>query len=148
MNCQAAETLMLTAEPTELRGSGESELSRHVRGCTGCRVLASRILAAQSELAEALRVDADAHSVPRMLIAAAERRGKLATRLRRLAPLAAAAALAGLLLIRRTPHETTRFAPAEMSTRHDIVVTAPAGRSVAVLQGASKTNDIIVIWFF
>lgn len=148
MTCHAAETLMLTAETAELRGNRESELSRHLRECARCRTRASRILAAQSELAEALRLHPDARSVPRTWIATAARRRILATRLRRLAPLAAAAALAGLLLIRRTRNETVLFVPAEIPVRHEVVVTAPPGRSVAVLQGASKTNDIIVIWFF
>jgi len=59
-------------------------------------------------------------------------------------PLAAAAGLAGLILTRRHPIELVP--PASPTPSPRIAVTAPPGRSVAVLQ--TDNPDVVVIWFF
>jgi hypothetical protein len=63
----------------------------------------------------------------------------------RLVPLAAAAGLAGVLLVRRGP-QVVPGAARPPDVIHDVSVTAPPGRSLAVLH--TDDPNIVVIWFF
>jgi hypothetical protein len=73
------------------------------------------------------------------------RRRTRARLLARAIPLAAAAGLAGLLLVRRGP-QVVPGATRVPAAIHDVSVTAPPGRSLAVLH--TDNPNIVVIWFF
>lgn len=143
--------LLLETEPGELAGRGDSALAIHVRGCPRCQGVAAQLLAGQQELALALdemrpRVGADA-----ALSDALARRRRATWRRaawRWVAPLATAAVLAGLLLLRSlqtgvmnggsgTPY-VFRSAPA-------LQVEAPSGSDVMIFQVGDPA--ITVIWF-
>jgi hypothetical protein len=153
MNCNTAHELMLTAEVDELEARTDGHLAQHVRGCARCRAAAEHLLATQREIRDAL-----AASQPRRPPAEAARlavqawggRQVATQRLRLVVPLAAAAVLAGLLVWRRAG-EPLRAppapAPAPPTTSARFSITAPPGRSVAVLQ-QSDTSSVIVVWFF
>jgi hypothetical protein len=146
MNCRTARDLMLTADLADLETRSESDLSQHLRACKGCHRVATLILDAMQELttglSQARRADSTA---ARRAIAAAFRRRSRARLLRRVVPLATAAGLAGLLLVRRGPPVVP--IPSRTPTAvHDVSVTAPPGRSLAVLH--TDDPNIVVIWFF
>jgi anti-sigma factor RsiW len=145
MNCRTARTLLLTAEPADLAGRGDTDLSQHLRSCAHCRALATEILEAMGELDHALEVEAAGVQPVRQAIRHAQHRRTRARLLRRLVPLAAAAGLAGLLLVRRGPPAVPipLRAPAAI---HDVSATAPPGHSLAVLH--TDDPNIVVIWFF
>ncbi|HKJ91852.1 MAG TPA: hypothetical protein VJ957_01735 [Longimicrobiales bacterium] len=54
MKCADARTALLTAEPAELDGVGDSALAAHIRSCGRCRATARAILDEQEGLAAAL----------------------------------------------------------------------------------------------
>lgn len=151
MNCETARELLLTADPPELEGSTGSPLADHLRTCPACRAAAEQLLTAQRALRDVLgagqSTDA-ADEVVQAAIRSAERRRATARRVRLGLPLAAAAVLAGLLVLRHTPdfplQPNTRNATA-MPARFS--VTAPPGRNVLVLQ-PPDTSNVIVVWFF
>ena len=143
MNCQAALDLMLEAEPADLAGKPDSELSRHIQGCAPCRGAAQRILEAEGSLREALAAAAPRRSAAEAVQLAGQRQMR-ARRLWPLVPLAAAAGVAGLILTRRHPMEL--MLPAAPPPAPRIAVTAPPGRSVAVLQ--TDNPDVVLIWFY
>ena len=145
MNCRTAHTLILTAEVADLEGRGDSDLSHHLRSCAHCRGLAAEILQAMGELDHALKVEDEGVQPVRQAILHAQRRRARTRRLARMVPLAAAAGLAGLLLVRRGPQVVPGAAPA-LEALHDVSVTAPPGHSLAVLH--TDDPNIVVIWFF
>src|SRR5687767_15981082 len=49
--CGQLRELLLTADPAELRGQGDSAIARHVRSCQRCAEAAQRILGATALLA-------------------------------------------------------------------------------------------------
>jgi anti-sigma factor RsiW len=146
MNCRTARHLMLTAEVTDLQGRGEGGLSRHIGDCGRCRALAAELVGAMDQLRSDLETPeaAGGPSVRRAVLGAKRRRAR-ARVLGRLVPLAAAAGLAGLLLVRRGPQVIPSPARAP-HVIHDVSVTAPPGRSLAVLH--TPDPNIVVIWFF
>jgi len=141
---------MLTAEPVELSGSTGSGLALHIATCASCRTQAALLLEAGSELARALDAAAghDAVGAVRSALAAARRRRDAAQRRAWTIPLAAAALLAGLLVIRYSGSSPAQ--PSAPAARPDagrgITVAAPRGRNVAVLQ--TDNPNVVVIWFF
>lgn len=151
MNCEAARELLLTADPAELEGSTGSPLADHLLACPACRAAAERLLTAHLALRDVLGAGQSANppdEVVQATIRSAERRRAAARRVGLGLPLAAAAVLAGLLVLRHTPDfpmpPDTRNAtavPARFS------VTAPPGRNVLVLQ-PPDTSNVIVVWFF
>lgn len=54
MTCESMRELFLTADLDELRGQGEGDLARHLRGCAACRADAGRILASTERFGAAL----------------------------------------------------------------------------------------------
>jgi ferric-dicitrate binding protein FerR (iron transport regulator) len=150
MKCDTAHELMLTAEVADLEGRRDGPLAEHLRACARCRTAAARLLAAHREMSDVLaaarppRLPADA---AQLAVRTAERHRVAARRLRRALPVAAAALLAGLLLVPQPPQPpgSTSTEPAPVPARFS--VTAPPGRSVAVLQ-QSDTSSVIVVWFF
>jgi len=146
MNCQTARTLLLTAEVAELEGGGDGELSQHLRSCPDCRALAAEVLQAMGELRRDLETPQEAGIQPvRRAVLEAQRRRTRARLLARAIPLAAAAGLAGLLLVRRGP-QVVPGATRTPAPIQDVSVTAPPGRSLAVLH--TDNPNIVVIWFF
>jgi anti-sigma factor RsiW len=146
MNCHTAHVAILTADPAELSGDRSTELSGHLAGCATCRSRAAVVLAAQRELGRVLHADpARPASAVRRLVAVADRRRALARRVARLVPLAAAAGVAGLLLLRRPPVPADLGRP-PAPPRQGLSVSAPPGRNVVVLN--SDTAKIVVVWFY
>ena len=143
MNCAAAVDLMLEAELADLAGITDSELSRHIRGCSPCHAAANRILEAEGRLRETLAAAAPRRTTAEAVQLAGQRR-KRTRRLWQLGPLAAAAGLAGLVLTRH--HAIELAPPLSPPPSPRIAVAAPHGRSVAVLQ--TDNPDVVVIWFF
>lgn len=150
MNCGAARQLLLIADPAELEGRTESPLAEHLRTCPACRAAAERLLAAQRGLREVLEAGAASRGgaeAARQALGSAERRRSAARPLRVAVPLAAAAVFAGLWLSRRAPEPALAPPVREAALPARFSVTAPAGRSVVVLQ-PPDTSNVIVVWFF
>jgi anti-sigma factor RsiW len=146
MNCRTARTLLLTAEVADLEGHGAGELSTHLRSCARCRDLAVELLQAVGELRRTLETpEVTAVQPVRRAVLEAQRRRARARLLARLVPLTAAAGLAGLLLVRHGP-QVAPGATRVQAVIHDVSVTAPPGRSLAVLH--TDDPNIVVIWFF
>jgi len=151
MNCEAASELLLTADPAELEGSSGSPLADHLRSCPPCRAAAEHLLMAQRALTdhlEAGEMSGAAAGAVQLAIRSAQLRRRAARRVRLGLPLAAAAVLAGVLVLRRTPEP-----PLSPNTRNAAAVparfsvTAPRGRNVLVMQ-QPDTSHVIVVWFF
>lgn len=161
MTCETARDLLLEASPRELRGLGDTELARHLRGCPRCREPARKLLEAGEGLARELEGLLESGSEEEILRAVRrelagggagedDRTGALRGRglWRIAAPLAAAAALVGVLLVPEGPEpalETGRMpVPPEMARREAVEVEAD--RRFAVM----KTGDpkIRVVWFY
>lgn len=151
MNCEAAREVLLTADPAELEGATGSPLAGHLRACPGCRAAALQLLTAHRVLRDVLGAGQSANAPDEAVPAAirsAERRRAAARRGRWGLPLAAAAVLAGVLVLRRTP-ELPLSPPVREAggVPARFAVSAPPGRSVMVLQ-QPDTSHVIVVWFF
>lgn len=148
MNCATARELLLVADPADLEGRTESELSRHLSSCEPCRRAAERVLSALAELEVGLASDPEtsALTTARRAMAAARKRRVRSQWVRRAVPLAAAAGLAALLIVRRSPPLPPDTVPVRAPI-HDVTVTAPpGGQSLAVLHTGDP--NIVVVWFF
>jgi hypothetical protein len=136
VNCGDALAPLLEAELAELRGEGTSQLAAHVRACPRCRGRAERILAGQAGLDRALaRRSGYGATVPR--------RRPAWRALGPLAPLALAAGIAAVALLRPRP-DLTRAPSGPVVPRPDVLVAG--ARAVAVFQ--THNPDIVVIWSF
>jgi predicted anti-sigma-YlaC factor YlaD len=151
MNCESAREQLLTADPAELESRTGSPLSDHLRTCTACRAAAERLLTAQRALHDALGATHSSAAVPdaaQVAIWAAERHRAFVRRVQLGVKLAAAAMLAGVLVMRRIP-EPPLAPPARVAGAIParFAVSAPPGRNVLVLQ-QPDTSHVIVVWFF
>ena len=149
MNCATAREQLLTAELTPIQSGTASELSSHLDECDRCRSIAAVLLAAQQELHLAIeaRHDANATEAAHDAVIAADRRRTRRGFRRRAVPLAIAASLATVLLNRRTPSpDTENSRPRAKTVPHQVTVTAPPGRSVAVME--TDNPNVVIIWFF
>jgi anti-sigma factor RsiW len=151
MTCSTAHELMLTAEADELEARTAGHLAQHLRGCTRCRAVAEHLLATQREIRDVLATAQPrrpAAEAARLAVQASGERRVASQRLRRIVPLAAAAVLVGLLVLRRAGEPLPGpSAPTPPTPSARFSVTAPPGRSVAVLR-QSDTSSVIVVWFF
>lgn len=149
MKCENAYQALLEADPIELRGESDSALSEHIRSCVRCRAVAERICLEEERLRSAL--DAVRSSTP---TDEASKRAVWEARLRHrrqiwhgIAPVAAAAGLAGILLVStgdRTPESL-----GERTTVQQVlppVVEAAPGQQVAVFE--TDNPNIVVVWSF
>lgn len=133
MNCGTAYSALLTADPHELRGLGDSELAQHIRSCAACRAKGERILDANALLAASLNQQSPVNPGARRPWAAA-------------IPLALAAAISGVML---SSQPTAAPAPrvgsiAEVKQPvNRTTVNASAGEDVAVFRVSDK---ITVVW--
>lgn len=149
IECKTAFELLLGAEPAELAGQGDSELAAHVRECKRCGAVAARLLAGEAELAGALDELGPRTDVEEALSFVRARRRRIGWRRggwRVAAPLAAAAAVAVLLLVRlpdgRMPGEMVLL-PAP---RIEPAVEAPLAQNVMVFE--TRDRSAKVVWFY
>jgi len=136
---------MLEADPTDLSGAADSELSLHLRGCARCRRAANRILEAERELWGALAAATPGRGADEA-VGLVRRRARRRRWMWRATPLAAAAVLAVALIARREPVQRSLPPASAPPIRSGLAVEGPPGRSVAVFQ--ADNPDIVVIWFF
>ncbi len=153
--CSEIRALLLEAEPGELRGEGGGTLASHLRSCEACRRRAGLLLQADEALEAALGA-APAPDVEVILALAAAPveagwRVRAVQAVRRAAavrrtwiPLAAAAALTGLLLVTRSPGPAP--APVEAGAQGLPLVESAGADGVAILE--TDNPDITVLWFF
>jgi anti-sigma factor RsiW len=151
IDCGAALERLLEADAAELEGRGDYELAAHVRGCARCGAIAARLVRGQAELARALDALGPRVGVEDALAAARLRQRAAAWRrtLGWATPLAAAAVLAGVLLLRGWWGAGPTM-PGEMMPRATVaiepLVEMPAARNVLVFE--TKDQSAKVIWFY
>jgi len=156
MRCTDARELLLEADLAELKGTADTDLSRHIRDCGRCSAMAERIVAEEAALGVKLgahrpRMDVD-QAIARAAVEA-ESRGKVLhfPRLNPawgLVPLGAAAALAGVLLTQnggQLPGEPIDLAAVRAGATAP-AVEAAEGQNVAVFE--TDNPDIVVVWIF
>ena len=155
-SCAGFRELLLEADPSELRGVGESPLALHLRHCARCAADAERVLAAQQRMAAAL-AGLTASAAPPPAPGRTEPRawsapGSRARTRRRLilgaAPLTAAAVLMLLLVQQRDRDELPLLEPVseQIAVAGDVpVVNVSTAHDVAIM----KTSDpnITVVWY-
>ncbi len=150
MKCDHARLLLLEADLEELRGEAQSPLSEHVRSCPRCGSMAAYVTEGEEMLRAAL-----GGIRPRVSVEDASKRAVTEARLRRrrqiwhgIAPVAAAAGLAGVLLVSlRDP--TPGPLGAQLTTvEHELppIVEAAPGQRVAVFE--TDNPSIVVVWSF
>jgi predicted anti-sigma-YlaC factor YlaD len=152
MKCVDAVELILEADPQDLAGKGDSILARHVRSCPKCRALALVVLEEERALAVQMVEAVPAPDLDAILALGLASENRPSSRHARkfrsagyaLIPLAAAAALVGLLL----QSEPTLPGPAYSSPEPTVALglEIPEGRNAAVLR--TDNPDITVLWFF
>ena len=155
-NCSEVRELLLEAAPSELRGEGGGVLAEHLLRCEGCRRRAELLLSADETLDAALgavpapgveailALAAQPGSAPAWKTRAGSAVRRAAAARRAWIPLAAAAAVTGLLLISRSPAPLPLPAAAR-SEAPPLVETASAG-GVAIIE--TDNPNITVLWFF
>ncbi|MCG6989398.1 MAG: hypothetical protein LJF06_14645 [Gemmatimonadetes bacterium] len=168
--CTPFRELMLEADPAELRGEGNGALARHLRACAPCARVAALLLEETARLdallEEAPHVDvagilaragvssappAPAPEAARSATAAArsvpDAVGTRFPRRRLWIPMAAAAALAAILLLRVPSVRPPRASVAAAAERPAPPLVEPAaGQNAAILR--TDDPEITVIWLF
>lgn len=169
MTCAEAREAILDADPAELMGTGDGELSRHLGRCSRCRNLAAAVLEGETilaaELVNAVPVPDLDHILAEGSLEASDAwgRGSLGARVLRparrflpvrmhrsvsrrvLLPLALAAGAASLLLFRGpSPLPGPAFTP--LAAAPGLEVEAPPDRSVVLL--ATEDPNLVVVWLF
>jgi hypothetical protein len=140
MTCQAAREEMLVAELAELRGTGVTPLTDHLRDCVECRARAAVILRGYGALDAALTALAPNAAGTRVLPRGRRRRKYLWLPV----PLAAAAALT-LLLVRREAETLPNVdALARLMQPATPLVQPPAGKQTVVIE----QNDMTIVWLY
>ncbi len=151
MNCADARERLLEADPAELEGRIDSELSRHLEACAVCGALANHILDAQSGLKAALAGTRPRAPVDVALRAAAARAASERRRRRwwAAAPMVAAAGLAGLVVFGDGGSEMpgVMWQPSPVRAASSVDVEAPSGKDVVVFE-IDDRPDVVVVWFF
>lgn len=149
MRHEEAMERMLEAEPAELAGEGATPLATHVRSCERCRALGRRLLEEQARLARALetvRPGAAVEEATELALAEetpeAGRFGWVPV----LAPLAAAAAVAALLLWMPGWQDPGRpgAPPAASGPEFDQVSVDVHEGSAIVF--ATRDPDVTIVW--
>jgi anti-sigma factor RsiW len=148
MTCASARHLMLEADLAQLTPQADTELGAHLGSCAACRRAAEEIREQQGGLAAWLAAAApagdDASAIARA--GATARRRTRARRIGTAVTLAAAAGLAGLLVL-PAKRDATGPLPAgrpALAARGFSVVASP-GHEVMVLQPAD--SNIVVVWY-
>jgi hypothetical protein len=149
MNCTEARERILEADLAELRETGDSALSKHIRLCAPCRTMAGRILRDELALARVLSEVPPRVEVERALLD--KRRAAMLRRRRwtRLVPALAAAGLAGVLLTQAPILPIGGGPPASLPAEVLPVtpsVDPPSDRSVVVFE--TDNPNIVIIWLY
>ncbi len=151
MTCAEARDALLEADLAEIRGEADTPLGDHLTTCERCQAAAAAILGQQGALARALD-----HSRPRTPVETAlERvRGRLRARasrrraLRWAAPLAAAAGIAGVAVLRNGGGPSAApDSPAVPDAPVAFDLGLAPDRNVAVFESAARPN-VVVVWFY
>jgi len=142
MHCSDCRHLLLEADPGELRRIGSSELVAHLRACETCRRAAHHVLDGEQLLRTAL-LDLQPNGSAAVAAQAAIRTSRRRRHRLVAVPLAAAAGLAALLLLR--PEPFTPGTPQQFAGPPPIV-EARSGQDVIVYQTANP--DVVVVWLF
>ena len=165
--CSEFRAMILEAEPPELRAEGDGPLAVHLRGCPDCARAAALVLQETAQLEEYLG-DTPAFDVDAILKRAGFPAGVSETIAPRPAmpregdppsfrsfrgqrlwvPLAAAAAIAALLLMRGSETPRAGVSVAASTTLHAAapLVEPVAGQDAAIMQ--TDDPDITVVWLF
>jgi hypothetical protein len=139
MKCEAVRDALLEADMDELRGTGDSDVTRHVATCADCAAYARRIMQSYSQMAVGLG-QMSTQNVAATVIPMKKRRPAMWLPL----PLAAAAILA-LLLLRSEREELPNVdALAQLITREAPVASPPAGKQAMILE----RNDMTIVWLY
>ena len=149
INCDTAYERLLEADPAELVGQGDSELAVHVRECTRCQAVGTKLLAGQEQLAMALIGYRPATDVERALSAARARRAKARTWgwAWQWGPVAAAAVAAGVMILQSvTGSRMMDTAIAMVPPAIEPLVEVAADQNVMVFE--TKDESAKVIWFY
>lgn len=165
MRCERVREIVLEADAKTLEQAlsetGEiGEMGEHLGACPACAGQVRAVLAMDRALAGELADATPALPLDEALESARAEAGRRKSAKRRryvwrgLAPLAAAATIAGLLAVRGgglTPGEAPdersgRPVVAASSAAVDVDVTVPEGTNVAVFRTANP--DIVVFWFY
>lgn len=176
MRCDEALERMLEAGPAELRGEADTGLAAHIAACDRCAAVAAAMLeeadavdAALDEYAvgrpmgEAAGADAptghhtaaDAAADAALAAVREEAAGAIplaqptAPWIRRAwVPLAAAAALAAVLVLRQAPAPLPMGAPPsdEPTVQPRVSVTPPADKGAAIM--ATENPNITIVWLY
>ena len=157
MTCAEAHEALLDADLTTLKGTGDEPLAHHIRACTSCAMRARIILQGEESLAKVLTTEGYGLDLDKILdasgLAPSGVLPPLPTRWRaralaghglRLLPVAAAAALAALFLVRGPSLPGPAYSPPASPPGLD--VQTPEGSSVAVLE--TNNPNITVLWLF
>jgi hypothetical protein len=147
MTCADARRLMLEADLAELTPGAGSELGAHLAACAACRGAAAEIRGLEAGLAAwlgAARPHTDDASAIARAAATARRRASI-RRAGATLSLAAAAVLAGLLVLPRGRQQPSFLAPRPAAASRGFSVVAPPGNDVLVLQSADP--NIVVVWY-
>jgi hypothetical protein len=153
MTCDSALDRLLEADVTELRGEGDGALARHLAECERCAAVAGALVGELDRLDEGLGLWAeagDARAAADTILAheTGDRAGPRGQRpwLRHAwAPLAAAAAVAGVLLL-RPPGPEWGMAPPGPGVEPTIAVRPPPGRSAAIMKTGNP--NITIVWLY
>lgn len=153
MSCAEMRDRMLEAPPEALAGADDSALARHLGACEACRARADRILAATRALADAIDAMGPTPSADEAVRSALGRRARARSRRGPGAwiaiPLAAAAAVAGLLLLDGGPRPGAPGAtslPDRAAVEPGFRIDVPPDRRVAVFE--TPDPEIRVVWFY
>lgn len=163
MNCVEARERILEADLPELRETGASDLSKHLRLCARCRGAAERILREELALANALAAleptaadnkatdhpaVGDARTIADRTTADRQRSAPRRWWWAVAAPALAAAGLVGIMVTRGTvtvDPEAGVIPTLEMLPPTPLIEPA-AARDFAVFE--TDNPDIVVVWFF
>jgi hypothetical protein len=135
MQCPIARELMLEADVSELAGTADTELARHILVCANCRTVAQQLLQGYSDLDRGL-----ASLGPRKPVIAMRKHGW------RWAPLPLAAAAVIALLIARREDRVALPDPvlARLMFPAQSVVSPPPGKQAVVIE----KHDLTVVWLY
>ncbi|UCC83075.1 MAG: hypothetical protein JSW46_19330 [Gemmatimonadota bacterium] len=149
IECKAALERLLEADPAELRGQGDSELAVHLRECERCTTVAARLLEGQQELAAELDELGPRTGVGEALSRARARSRRVARRRnawRVVAPLAAAAVVAAVLLVGSENGQMPGDVVSFPAPRIEPMVEVAAAQNVMVFE--TQDQSAKVIWFY
>jgi hypothetical protein len=143
MTCSNAREEMLVAERSTLRGTGESDLARHIGECESCRRLAAAIEHETASLAAAIALRDPATADVRSMGRHRTRNAILVTAL----PIAATIAMAAVLL-HRDEAGSRVHAPArsekDRMVMNAVTVDVERGQTATVIR--TQDPKVTIVW--